>query len=721
MGEVTLRVAGTVVLEKALPSLKQYFDGIQFGLEQGGVERVIHRVRKEMRDAGGAKVCVTLDCKNAFNSMFRRSIRDVVSTIPYFAGYFNSAYARPSRLLVRQGDKWNVVTSSRGGKQGDTAMPALFSLTLHPVIADITTLFRCLCLAFLDDITLVGTPQEVVAAVREIERRLATIGLELNRSKCEVYGADAEEVAKALGFKVSNGGIKVLGAWITYTPEHAPALAAFLQRNLDKTQTMFDRLLLLPLDVAWPLLCRCGVPRWNHIIRTHDPAEIAHMTKAFDDKVLATALQLLGIPSRDLLTKQQLMQLHLPCDVGGLGITNNSLIASAAYSASIDPSGDDQSVRVEALNTSILKELCVDKDFERHLHRCSKRHASAWIFSTETPGFRGALQMRIRYTPPSLKSKVKCQCGLTCTPAEMDVHIQGCTRTKSNFPATRHHLAQTENRNLCKECAVQVTNSPVTGGKKRADDLLHLLSGDMLIDYTIVNEGAKSYSKKSSAEIEAAKDNTKQTHYADGLDGRQLVTFHIDTLGGFSNGALKIIKAITSEGSMSSISAVKRMSKKIICSTGFAMLQARRALNIENSPNPHSTSTLDIIRDVKSKSLSISGVSQSPAPCRTSTSDTIQGPCVANIPCPSTPSQSPASCRTSISDTQTAIPQVVTVGAPEPNATAPCRTSLSGTNAAAAVPPPADDDDQPLNSQTSNVPGYGASVERVVELEVSSE
>jgi hypothetical protein len=68
------------------------------------------------------------------------------------ASVISGQRAQP-RLLVRREGEWRIIWSSRGGKQGDTAMPAFFSLAMHPAIADIAKKFGVRVFAYLDDIS----------------------------------------------------------------------------------------------------------------------------------------------------------------------------------------------------------------------------------------------------------------------------------------------------------------------------------------------------------------------------------------------------------------------------------------------------------------------------------------------------------------------------------------------------------------------------------------
>jgi hypothetical protein len=477
--------------------------------------------------------------------------------------------------MVRREGEWRVIWSSRGGKQGDTAMPAFFSLALHPAIADIATKYGVRVFAYLDDISISGPPDAAAAAASEIETRLLALGLQLNRQKCEVFGADAETTAAKLGFAPQTSGIKVLGAWIG----DAASTALFLRKSLDRHSEFFDRLQALPPDVAFPLLAACAVPKWGFIIRTHDPLLTAAANVEFDAKVRAVFKAIAHIPGD--LTPDQLCLLHLPEHLGGLGLTSMALVAKGAYLASVDPASDTQEIRTGQLNRDLL---AAHPAIAHHVARCSRSGASCWIRATDVPGdkagYIGALHMRLMWTPATSKTAVACRCGFVASPSEFETHILGCARTAENFAAQRHRLIQKEAATLAKENGVFAVQEPQLEGLKRADHLFCLATGDLLVDYTVCNEGAKSARHRTHEQLVREKDLRKQRHYAAGHAETPLKTFYLDALGGWSADARAVIKALVEDTTTSTQLATRRISKAMMCASGRLILQARVATRI---------------------------------------------------------------------------------------------------------------------------------------------
>lgn len=600
MGETILRLAGTILVAKNLKILRAHFADTQFALEEGGAEKIIHQCRKRIRE-DKQSVIITLDCKNAFNSLTRSSILEQLTGIfSPMRGYFQFAYGSTSRLLFRKFEKWSILSSSCGGKQGDTAMPAFFSLAMHPVIRDIASKYNVSCFAYLDDITIVGRADHAVKAAQEIERRLASIGLYLNKSKCDVFGCGAQSVAHSLGFNALPNGIKVLGAWIT-TIENSDATHSFLTKQLQKHMAMLESVQHLPPDIALPLLTFCGIPRWNFIVRTHPPEESARSTSLFDEAVLQTFNKIINTNN---LSPSQLSLLHLPTARGGLGITSYSLIAAGAYAASLDEKSDCQEVRTSLLNDELDLKLRADKSIAAHLDLCKQRHASSWICATDVicsdqQGFQAAVQLRLRYRPATEKTLVKCICGFTASPSDIELHAPGCHGGKHNHLTERHSTTQTELSNIARSVGVKCVLEPQLNGKKRADAELHLLTGPLLVDFTICNESAPSYINKSPHQLQTEKNTKKQKHYLDGLQGRTLKTFYLAALGGWSNDAISVVTNLVSGTTVTKQSAIRRISKSTMCQTGRMILQTRKHY-ISESPENHLRSPTNTIPRSKS-------------------------------------------------------------------------------------------------------------------------
>ena len=595
MGEVLLKLAGTLAVTRTLPVLRSTLQPLgQYGLEEGGCERIVHAVRA-LASAEQNAVVVTIDCANAFNTVARNAMAAPLysdqSLHPLWA-LFRLSYCSPSRLLYqrKKGDKsLHVIPSTSGGRQGDSIMPALFCLAMAPVLKDIARFHGVRVFAYLDDVTVVGPPDATVAAVAEIVRRLASITLRVNTSKCEVFSnnqAAAAFVATTCGFRHQPNGIKVLGAFIG----EANATAQHLEGKRLKHETFFEAIKRVPVqrngkpdmrdtippDVSFALLAYCGVPRWVFLCRTHEPSPAnTECTARFDSSVREAFCSVAGIPP-GALSSDQLILLHLPRRVGGLGVTAWLPHHKGAYESSLDPTSDDQAARALEVNMQLLASLPAGI---RHLAGINSRaRASAWLDAVEVKasndfrGFVASLQMRLAWTP--LPAASVCSCGLRFSGAALEQHLLGCTRTKINGPARRHNAVTRCIRECCQELGIPATWEPMLEGRKRADLEIFFSSGPLLVDVTVNNPLAKSHVGKSQGEIEAAAVKSKQKKY-DAL-GAECLTVQLEGTGGIGTGALLLLRRIAQEAGVETPPLIRQVSKTLMVGSGLIVALHRR-------------------------------------------------------------------------------------------------------------------------------------------------
>ena len=194
MGEALLKLAGSIAVSGSLEALQEKFASLQYGLKKAGTEEIINEARAYINDPSNSEHCiVTIDCENAFNSIFRTCISEAVRDPAFrnLAPLFDLCYSRPSRLLVRNPDMcWTIIPSTQGGRQGDSCMPAFFCLGIHSILQAIADRHNIVIKAYLDDITIYGGVASCTEATLEIEQMLKDIGLIINRTKSHVYGTN---------------------------------------------------------------------------------------------------------------------------------------------------------------------------------------------------------------------------------------------------------------------------------------------------------------------------------------------------------------------------------------------------------------------------------------------------------------------------------------------------------------------------------------------------
>ena len=339
LGEALVKVGVKLLLEND----RQLKDdsavgGFQYAFKDFGVEQIIHKVRHHIRSDASCHV-ILVDCRNAFNSIRRQSIRDVLMSNSRFnslRALFNAFYVEQGDLIVRgESEKHPVISSSEGVRQGDVLGPLLFCLALKPAVCRALEKFQQLfpgktisVYAYMDDITIIGSESAGYEFFVLLEHELEGIGLSVNREKTVMTSSIFAGEVKC---KVQSC-FKLLGAYVSRNPSEEKAE---IDKLPEKHEVLFNRLPLLPAEVAFRLLILCGVPRWAHLIRTHEPNVSRPASVAFTE-MSTRCLSAILHADYDNLDDQTFRQMRIPIRHGGLGLHDWSEKAEEAYSMSVN-------------------------------------------------------------------------------------------------------------------------------------------------------------------------------------------------------------------------------------------------------------------------------------------------------------------------------------------------------------------------------------------------
>ena len=97
-----------------------------------------------------------------------------------------SAYGSPSLLWAGE----TTLASAKGVQQGDPLGPLFFCLTLDSALKSLDAEFLA---GYLDDVSLGDTIPHLIGQIWTLEVAAAAIGLQLNRTKCEIVGLDPSQ------------------------------------------------------------------------------------------------------------------------------------------------------------------------------------------------------------------------------------------------------------------------------------------------------------------------------------------------------------------------------------------------------------------------------------------------------------------------------------------------------------------------------------------------
>eukprot|EP00116_Pleurobrachia_bachei_P002481 sb/3462743/ len=138
IGEVLRRLAGKVITQTLKPDLIECTAPVQLCAElEGGVEAAVHAAR-DLFDLESTECLLLIDASNAFNSLNRiAALNNVNYTCPEFKIYLQNTYGLTANLFLCDGENNEVLKSSEGTTQGDTAAMHMYACCLMPLIRSV--------------------------------------------------------------------------------------------------------------------------------------------------------------------------------------------------------------------------------------------------------------------------------------------------------------------------------------------------------------------------------------------------------------------------------------------------------------------------------------------------------------------------------------------------------------------------------------------------------
>ena len=575
MGETFSKVAAKLLMDTQ-PELKgeESVGKFQYAFRDGGTELIVHEVRSMLRGDSNLHV-VLVDCRNAFNSVRRKAIRDALQSdarLNPLRPLFNAFYVEQGDLIVRgDGPDHAVISSSEGVRQGDVLGPLFFCIALKPAIDSALRRFGEIApdkfvrvFAFMDDITIVGDVGTCTVMYRLIEDELKGISLVVNVSKTVTT---SENLGEFIGCPVS-ACPKLLGSYVSRDNDLEEASVALIP---EKHAVLFNRLPLLPAEIAFRLLMLCGVPRWAHVVRTHEPTVTIRASMNFTEMTFRCLANILHIPY-DTIDEKFYFQARLPIRFGGLGLTDFAEIAPDSYAASVggrkmrEEVDENAPADAEAMTRDVrweeMLEACKEADPTLHAHisRHRSKIANLWLTGDITVasaqpsnGFRAALLLRMRYAGAFAENiaTFKCRCGFpgrlvsSTTTRDISLHLLGCSR--SGGPTRRHNMIRDSLTAILTRAGYSCKpEDPVTKGKF-LDILAYPPEGQPLyIDVTVANTVSRSHSKRTVERTLAMKDEKKKKDYLAAVTaaGGRYMTFGLDVFGKMDKESSDFLKTV---------------------------------------------------------------------------------------------------------------------------------------------------------------------------------
>jgi len=354
IGEIIYRVVASRAIQQVAHQAAKVLLPHQFGVAiRGGIEIIIHDLQNTLEQQNLHLAALSIDFKNAFNAISRKACFHSLMSEPDLAPIWKLAtfaYSEPSKLFSRHSNGTMVceMNSEEGSRQGDPLGLLLFCLGLHPILKKAIALNdKVSSKCYVDDLTLVGPPEELIPVYQFIENESRKIGLEVQHSKCKLiyFHEDAHPLPRNVRtfvddnvFELKLDGDIILGAPVAKDDDTAKKL---LKQTLKSQTPLFESLKspYMTIQETMLLLRLCGIPKLNFLLRVCRPSIMKDVAKTIHAQIIDIALQKLELTRSSALADfdwdKAKLQLQLPLKAGGMGLTNLEKLSDIAYYSSL--------------------------------------------------------------------------------------------------------------------------------------------------------------------------------------------------------------------------------------------------------------------------------------------------------------------------------------------------------------------------------------------------
>ena len=331
VGETFRRLAGKCIVRVHSDRAARFLAPISVGVGVvGAAEAAVHGVRDFCDTASSGDVLVKVDFENAFNSLRRDMVAKAIADFaPDVLPFYTTCYESTSLLFY--GSNF-FIESAEGLQQGDPIASLACTLTLHPLLVNLSSALR---VGYQDDITLCGPAEDVATDLIMLRESAAGLGLSFNEAKCEVaalHGNDHVAVLDPIVSVcptiriVSSSDLTLLGA-----PVGSDAAPTVLNEKLQALKRLCMRLnLILPHQAFFLLKNAFALPRLMYFLRSGSC--FLHESALLDyDNVIKLAFQRLA---NIQLSASMWTQVTLTTKMGGFGLVSAADLAPSAFLAS---------------------------------------------------------------------------------------------------------------------------------------------------------------------------------------------------------------------------------------------------------------------------------------------------------------------------------------------------------------------------------------------------
>jgi len=216
-GTILVKLAAAYLMENLSNRAKDIFrlSGTQYGLfMRGGATAAAHMTQLNL-DRDSSHIALKIDFANAFNTIRRKHILDELYKYPELTSVHQLAYwayNEPSHLLVRnaRGEVAALLQSAEGVRQGCVLGSLAFGTATLELLKKIKKSYKDIeIVAYLDDVTISGKSESVFRAYDQLCTDSTTLGLEIQRDKCEILISKTGEVSEELQNTINQHGLHI--------------------------------------------------------------------------------------------------------------------------------------------------------------------------------------------------------------------------------------------------------------------------------------------------------------------------------------------------------------------------------------------------------------------------------------------------------------------------------------------------------------------------------
>ena len=348
VGELFYRLAAIVAVRRVSSEAASLLAPHQYGIGvPGGAEKIVHSLQHELVDTDKRLALLQLDITNAFNSCDRARLLRELYALPGLQSMFriaDFAYSQPSALVL-SGSDGLMIESAQGVRQGDPLSALLFCVYMRQLLQQASEQTGVRVYGFFDDISLLGTPQQLMAALERLQPVLATASLQLNTAKSHFtyFHDQLTPLSATVLHTLSAGNIQLHHSWVgvvgAVVGRDDAAIRAGMRSTLEAAggyDAFFRRVQLddMPIQTAMLLLRGCMVPAMHYHLRCVAPVCIEDEAQQFDDRMMEATMSKLGLDESER-TERTIALLQRKLRDGGWGMIAASHTSPAAYLGSL--------------------------------------------------------------------------------------------------------------------------------------------------------------------------------------------------------------------------------------------------------------------------------------------------------------------------------------------------------------------------------------------------